>query len=177
MSGPDDWVRRGDVEAAIREITVSRPLHDRPASADRPAWAVRNEIAAAIRDLPADRVAEAAGKLAEAFDSWLGRDCEWPTVLLMLNRYRSAVAARSAGTTPNDRLVTHKLAVAERSAGLSDGGKDRKATGELSDAPKPAPARARCGGSGQIDDPVTINPACGGYVESSSPCPECGVKP
>lgn len=43
-------------------------------------------------------------------------------------------------------------------------------------ATAPATACARCGGSGEIDDPVTINPACGGYVESSSPCPECRGK-
>ena len=59
---------------------------------------------------------------------------------------------------------------AERSAGLSDGGKDRKATPKLS--AKPAPACARCGGSGYLC-PVCSRSEC----FQGAPCPECRGKP
>lgn len=96
----DELIRRGDVERIIGEAVVSRPLHDSPASADRPAWAVRNEIAAAIRALPADRMAEAAAMLAEATHKWywtpsagFGSDekrAAWTSVASAAENYRSA---------------------------------------------------------------------------------------
>ena len=69
---------------------------------------------------------------------------------------------------------------AERSAGLSDGGKDRKATGELSDAPKPAPACARCGGSGKVIVREWQTVGASGVYEwhvERTACPECRGKP
>lgn len=70
---------------------------------------------------------------------------------------------------------------AERSAGLSDGGKDRKATPKLSDAPKPAPACARCGGSGEIVAHASAVRNPGGGIERIvrrfEPCPECRGTP
>lgn len=76
MTAPDDPIRRGDVEALIRmefpcrcadlpETNDGLPNDDVPCDGCFSSMALR----AHLRALPADPVAEAAGKLAEATDA------------------------------------------------------------------------------------------------------------
>ena len=100
MPSPDDLIRRGDVVDVIRHFPVPRP--DGPPT--RAAWpdspeAVRN----ALRDRPADAVAQAAVKLASAIDAAdqrrdrLDHDAKanalWGRVDAALSEYRAAVEA------------------------------------------------------------------------------------
>lgn len=156
---------------------------------------LRSMIAAAIREaevrgatwgLDAARAAHNAAKGAcESRDC-----CEGITTIALRSLDPAAISAeRSAGTSPNDRLVTPKLAVAARDAGTVP----------------PAPACDRCGGSGwdhalrydgggMKDEEFTPCHFCGGakvlpcpYLREEclrrkhdakhTPCPACGGKP
>ena len=101
MTAPDDLIRRGDAErAAISYHPADGSCcHEDPTGHHAAVWAC-DGIAERIRALPADRVADAAGKLAELLMSDLDESesmgpAAWDEALTAV---RAAVAARAKET-------------------------------------------------------------------------------